>query len=50
MDSVGNLGQYTSITTGADGLPVISYYDASNGDMKVAKCGNAFCSPYFRRR
>ena len=50
VDSVGNLGQYTSITIGADGQPVISYYDAGNGDMKVAKCGNAFCSPYFRRR
>ena len=45
-----NVGQYTSITIGADGLPVIAYYDLTNGDLKVAKCANSFCRPYFRRR
>ena len=35
---------YTSITIGTDGLPVISYFDDTNDDLKVAKCGNAACS------
>lgn len=50
VDATGNVGQYTSITIGADGLPVISYFDQTNGKLKVAKCTNAFCRPYFRRR
>ena len=50
VDTVGGVGQYTSLSIGADGLPVISYYDITNVDLKVAKCANAFCVPYFRRR
>ena len=51
LDSVGNnVGQFTSITLGADGLPVISYYDITNGDLKVAKCTSASCVPFVRRR
>ena len=44
VDSVGNVGQNTSITIGAGGLGLISYYDVSNHDLKVLHCGNADCS------
>lgn len=37
-------GQHTSMMIGTDGLPTISYFDVTNGDLKVAKCGNAACS------
>jgi len=39
------VGYYNiSLAIGADGLPVIAYYDVDNGDLKVAKCGNAACA------
>ena len=44
VDSAGNVGEYTSVTVGADGLPVISYYDDTNGNLKVAHCGDPDCS------
>ena len=50
LDATGDVGEYTSFTIGADGLGLISYWDATNDDLKVAHCENAFCAPYFRRR
>jgi|GEM_PF-1965934 len=44
VDSTGDVGQDTSITLATDNLPVISYFDVTNADLKVAKCGNAACS------
>ena len=44
VDSGGNVGRWTSIAIGADGLPVISYADITNGLLKVAHCGNSTCS------
>ncbi len=37
VDSVGSTGHYTSLKKGADGLPVISYSDLTNGYLKVAR-------------
>jgi hypothetical protein len=42
-DSAGNVGQYSSITIGADGLGLISHYDAT-GVLMVLHCGNAACN------
>jgi hypothetical protein len=50
LDGPGNVGQYTSVTIGADGLGLISYYDATNGNLKVAHCSDLFCVPSHRRR
>src|SRR5207302_11026199 len=37
VDGTGaDVGQYTSIAIGADGDPVISYFDVSHGYLKVA--------------
>src|SRR5690606_12098430 len=44
VDSTGDVGIYTSIAIGSDGLPVISYKDETNTSLKVAKCDNQACS------
>jgi hypothetical protein len=44
VDSIGDVGWYASIAIGVDGLPVIAYYDFTNGNLKVAKCVNAACA------
>lgn len=44
VDSAGDTGHNSSLTMGADGMAVISYFDNTNGDLKVAHCGNAACS------
>src|SRR4029077_11635051 len=37
-------GQYSSVTIGTDGLALISYYDATSGNLKVAHCSNSACT------
>ncbi len=44
LDSVGNVGRDTSIAIGADGLGLISYFDQTNADLKVAHCIDTACS------
>jgi len=44
IDSTGDVGRYTSITIGLDGNPIISYWDLTNGSLKVAACDNPTCT------
>jgi hypothetical protein len=50
VDGAGNVAHATGITLGADGLPVVSYTDFGNGNLKVARCASATCMPYGRSR
>ena len=43
-DPAKQIGSYTSLDIGTDGLPVISYRDTFAGSLKVAKCANTACS------
>jgi len=45
VDDVGDVGQYSSITIGVDGLPIISYYDATAVRSKVVHCNDVACAP-----
>jgi hypothetical protein len=45
LDSIGDVGRHTtSITIGRDGLPVISYFDNTNYDLKAAHCNDTACT------
>jgi hypothetical protein len=50
VGSTGQFGQYSGITIGTDGFPLISFYDAANGDLWALHCSNPYCTAYFRRR
>ncbi|MFP6680393.1 MAG: hypothetical protein VB824_09635, partial [Dehalococcoidia bacterium] len=44
LDHLGNVGTYSSITIGADGLGLISYASAEDGSLKVAHCSDIACT------
>src|SRR5262249_10453482 len=40
----GDNGERTSAIIGADGLGLVSYYDKTDGDLKVAHCNDVACT------
>ena len=42
-DPVNQVGRYTSLAIGPDGLPVVSHLDVTAGTLRVAKCGTRTC-------
>lgn len=44
IDTAGDVGLHPSIARGADGLGIISHYDATNRDLRVTHCLNAACT------
>ena len=44
LASPGAGSGYVAATIGADGLPIIAYYDGTNGDLRVAHCDDIACT------
>lgn len=44
LDSGADVGRNTSIVIGVDGLPLILYYDSTNAQSKLLRCGKPDCS------
>ncbi len=44
LDNPGIVGLYTDISIRQNGLAIISYYDATNGDLKIFDCDNDSCT------
>lgn len=44
LDSLGMVGTYISLVLDASDKPIISYFDASNGTLKLLSCNSPDCS------
>jgi len=44
IDRAGNVGSYVAMVIDPEGFPVLSYLDATSGDLKVARCETSDCS------
>lgn len=44
VDTANNVGQYSSITIGVNGLPIIRHYDGTNGGLRISVCSNVTCT------
>jgi hypothetical protein len=44
LDEEGNSGAYTSIAIGADGLPIVAYFEDTGRDLRAAHCSDIACT------
>jgi hypothetical protein len=44
IDTTNNVGQYSSIVMRPSGLPLLFYYDVTNGNLMSRACTNIICS------
>lgn len=44
LDTVGNVGVYTAMAIGADGVPIIAHRDFGNQQLRVTHCSNPACT------
>jgi hypothetical protein len=44
LDAAGDVGSSPALAIGPDGRGLVAYYDATNGDLKVAHCEDLACT------